>query len=86
MLERHHEHLNVEIAASFQVAAYLFKYCFKGADSAEVSFIDRNHQLMGAQEWLRVRYLSASPCYPILPTNIELQCMLRILLKVLCFV
>jgi hypothetical protein len=58
MLKRFHAHLNVEIAASVAIAAYLFKYIFKGADTADISFV-RNGELIDTPEWLRVRYLSA---------------------------
>ena len=37
MLRRYHCHINVEVAASVSIIAYLFKYVFKGSDSATVA-------------------------------------------------
>ena len=37
MLRRYHCHINVEVAASVAIIAYLFKYVFKGSDSATVA-------------------------------------------------
>lgn len=41
LLRRYHCHINVEVAASVCIVAYLFKYVFKGADSATVSLTRR---------------------------------------------
>ena len=37
MLRRYHCHINVEVVASVTIVAYLYKYVFKGSDSATVA-------------------------------------------------
>ena len=42
LLRRYHCHINVEVAASVEIVSYLFKYVFKGADTVNVSLINRD--------------------------------------------
>jgi hypothetical protein len=76
LLCRYHAHINVDVCASVAVVAYLYKYVFKGADSATVT-IRQDAAAAGAagaaadaaaiqkeidelEEWLKVRYTSSS--------------------------
>ena len=42
LLCRYHAHINVDVCASVAVVAYLYKYVFKGADSATVTIRQEN--------------------------------------------
>ena len=66
LLKKYHCHVNVEVAAGVSVVAYLFKYVFKGSDTAQVSIqsegaaeLAGRRGLQDAVEWLKMRYLSA---------------------------
>ena len=68
MLLRYKTHLNVEIVTAAEAVKYLFKYIFKGADSATAAIraCQPCHSGDEISEYERLRYIgSAEACWRI---------------------
>ena len=52
-------HINVEIASTVNLIMYLYKYLFKGGDSALFAFVENEEPVNEIKDYVKGRYLSA---------------------------
>jgi hypothetical protein len=60
LLKWYHAHINVEVDASVNIVCYLFKYIFKGTDTAAVQLVTQNNEAADLQQFLNVKYTSST--------------------------